>query len=97
MVYSLGLFSADANLFIDQPFTNDFPRADIHKLISPDLLHQVIKGTFKDHLVTWVQDYLVAMHGATRAKDIMDDIDHRCVLLHIQDRIITDTTCQALP
>jgi Plavaka transposase len=42
-----------------KPFTNDFPRADIHELISPDILHQLIKGTFKDHLVTWVEEYLV--------------------------------------
>ncbi|KAG1732287.1 hypothetical protein EDB19DRAFT_1896780 [Suillus lakei] len=33
------------------PFTNDFPQADIYQLIVPDLLHQLIKGTFKDHLV----------------------------------------------
>ncbi|THG93454.1 hypothetical protein EW026_g7789 [Hermanssonia centrifuga] len=32
------------------PFTNDFPRADICQLISGDLLHQIIKGCFKDHL-----------------------------------------------
>ncbi|OJT08823.1 hypothetical protein TRAPUB_280, partial [Trametes pubescens] len=36
------------------PFTADFPRADIHELLSPDFLHQVTEGTFKDHLVTWV-------------------------------------------
>ncbi|KAG1763066.1 hypothetical protein EDD22DRAFT_979549 [Suillus occidentalis] len=36
------------------PFTNDFPRANIHKLISFDLLHQLVKGAFKDHLVDWV-------------------------------------------
>ena len=60
-----------------QPFTNDFPRADIHELIAPDLLHQVIKGTFKDHLVTWVGGYLVALHGEARAKVIMDDIDRQ--------------------
>ncbi|KAF8875365.1 hypothetical protein BD779DRAFT_1613432 [Infundibulicybe gibba] len=29
------------------PFTYGFPRADIHELVTPDLLHQVIKGTFK--------------------------------------------------
>ncbi|THH19453.1 hypothetical protein EUX98_g8777 [Antrodiella citrinella] len=44
------------------PFTNDFPRADIHELLSGDLLHQVIKGSFKDHLVTWVGEYLQRTH-----------------------------------
>ncbi|KAF8261681.1 hypothetical protein EI94DRAFT_1475434, partial [Lactarius quietus] len=33
------------------PYTSSFPCADIHKLLSPDLLHQLIKGVFKDHLV----------------------------------------------
>ena len=60
-----------------QPFTNDFPRADIHELISPDLLHQVIRGTFKDHLVTWVEQYLVITHGRTGANEILADIDAR--------------------
>ncbi|KAJ7312726.1 hypothetical protein DFH08DRAFT_791300 [Mycena albidolilacea] len=59
------------------PFTWDFPRADIHELLSPDLLHQVIKGTFKDHLVTWVGEYLKLIHGAAEAKKIMADIDRR--------------------
>lgn len=35
-----------------QPFTHGFPRADIHTLLSLDLLYQLIKETFKDHLVT---------------------------------------------
>ncbi|KAG2339206.1 hypothetical protein BDR05DRAFT_977829 [Suillus weaverae] len=59
------------------PFTNDFPRADIHELLSPDILHQIIKGTFKDHLVDWVGDYLQLTHGARHAAEIMDDIDRR--------------------
>ncbi|KAG1793243.1 uncharacterized protein HD556DRAFT_1443669 [Suillus plorans] len=46
------------------PFTNYFPHADIHELLSPDILHQLIKGAFKDHLVKW----------------ILDDIDHRIAL-----------------
>jgi hypothetical protein len=62
-----------------QPFTNDFPRADIHELLAPDLLHQIIKGTFKDHLVTWVEDFLVLKHGRIRANQILDDIDQRYV------------------
>ena len=61
------------------PFTNDFPRADIYELIAPDLLHQIIKGTFKDHLVEWVEKYLHHVHGDARAKEILDDIDRRYV------------------
>ncbi|KAF8815339.1 hypothetical protein BYT27DRAFT_7225445 [Phlegmacium glaucopus] len=38
------------------PFTNDFERANIHELLAPDLLHQLIKGTFQDHLVLWVKE-----------------------------------------
>lgn len=64
-----------------QPFTNDFPRADIHELLAPDILHQIIKGAFKDHLVSWVEDFLVLKHGRTRANEILDDIDQRYVLI----------------
>ncbi|KAI0314791.1 hypothetical protein OF83DRAFT_1165069 [Amylostereum chailletii] len=59
------------------PFTHDFPRADIHELLAPDLLHQIIKGSFKDHIVEWVGDYLTITHGEARAGEIMDDIDRR--------------------
>ncbi|KAK1235839.1 hypothetical protein PQX77_000929 [Marasmius sp. AFHP31] len=60
------------------PFTHYFPRADIHALIAPDILHQLIKGTFKDHLVTWVQEYL-ELHSGSKAEAarIMADIDRR--------------------
>ena len=54
-----------------------FPRADIHELLTPDLLQQFIKGTFKDHLVTWVEEYLVITHGWAHADKILDDIDQR--------------------
>ncbi|KAH8977242.1 hypothetical protein EDB86DRAFT_3092823 [Lactarius hatsudake] len=59
------------------PFTYSFPRADIHELLAPDLLHQLIKGVFKDHLVEWVLEYLHLEHGETVALDIIGDIDHR--------------------
>ena len=46
----------------------------------PDLLHQIIKGTFKDHLVEWVGEYLVSEYGKTRAATIMANIDHQWIL-----------------
>ncbi|KAF5378904.1 hypothetical protein D9615_006850 [Tricholomella constricta] len=61
------------------PFTDYFPRADIHELIAPDLLHQIIKGTFKDHLVDWIEAYIKLVHQDTpgRAAGILADIDRR--------------------
>ncbi|KAJ7612911.1 hypothetical protein DFH06DRAFT_1274599 [Mycena polygramma] len=53
------------------PFTADFPRADIHELISMDLLHQIIKGTFKDHIVDWVEEYIYP------SERLLADIDRR--------------------
>ena len=60
-----------------QPFTAAFPRADIHELIAPDLYHQIIKGTFKDHLVDWVEAYFEKTYGKNYAKVMMDEIDRR--------------------
>ncbi|KAG1800687.1 uncharacterized protein BJ212DRAFT_1287085 [Suillus subaureus] len=59
------------------PFTNYFPHADIHKLLSPEILHQLIKGAFKDHLVQWVHDYIEAQYTEANANRILDNIDHR--------------------
>ncbi|KAH6869449.1 hypothetical protein BKA70DRAFT_1379649 [Coprinopsis sp. MPI-PUGE-AT-0042] len=56
-----------------------FPCADIHELMAPDLLHQVIKGAFKDHLVTWVMEYIEHTHGKAKALEIIADINHRAL------------------
>jgi Plavaka transposase len=75
--YFLFCMIANSIQYPGQPFTNDFQRADIHELLAPDLLHQVIQGTFKDHIVKWVQDYLYKTNDQGTADKILDDIDRR--------------------
>jgi hypothetical protein len=61
---------------------NDLPRASIYEVISPDLLHQLIKGTFKDHLVDWITKYIGRKAPGAPGRAILDDIDWRYGLFH---------------
>jgi hypothetical protein len=82
-----------------QPFTSDFPRGNIYQMLSPDLLHQLIKGTFKDHLITWISEYLEIQHGERHAGIILDDIDWQYVLhiaLTTHNEIITRLLAELL-
>lgn len=77
---SLGMslcYDASVGIFTDtsQLFTVKFPQANIHELLSPNLLHQLIKGAFNDHLVQWVEDYLKLTHGPSKGEAILDKID----------------------
>lgn len=59
-------------------FTSYFPRADIHERLTPNVLHQLVKGTFKDHVVAWVEDYIRATADSEAdAKRVLDAIDRR--------------------
>ncbi|TFK69154.1 hypothetical protein BDN72DRAFT_727827, partial [Pluteus cervinus] len=50
-----------------QPLTSDLSGVNIHKLLTPDLLHQLIKGIFKDRLVAWiVESSLTVKIGLTK-------------------------------
>ncbi|KAF8225302.1 hypothetical protein L208DRAFT_1306832 [Tricholoma matsutake] len=57
--------------------THRAPPMDIHELLTPDLLHQLIKGAFKDHLITWVNEYIKAEFPAAEAQKILNDIDQQ--------------------
>ncbi|KAF8267186.1 hypothetical protein EI94DRAFT_1841881 [Lactarius quietus] len=57
------------------PFTYHFPCTDIYELLALDLIHQLIKSVFKDHLIAWVELLLEKEHGTAHAQEIMDDID----------------------
>lgn len=54
---------------------HEFPCTNIHELLTPNLLHQAIKGTFKNHLVTWVNEYLYEAHEETGVNAIIGDIN----------------------
>ncbi|KAH9979641.1 hypothetical protein BJV74DRAFT_798277 [Russula compacta] len=40
-----------------------------------------VVGTFKDHIVTWVNEYLHIVHGEAQGNEIIDDIDRRISLV----------------
>ena len=40
-----------------------------------------MKGTFKDHLVTWVGEYIEAVHDSREAAAIMAEIDRRIAVV----------------
>jgi hypothetical protein len=61
----------------DKPFAFRFPRADIYKMILPDMLHQLLKGCFQDHLMEWLEEVIKKIHGRARYLSIMADIDRR--------------------
>ncbi|KAG0693757.1 hypothetical protein DFH29DRAFT_1038013 [Suillus ampliporus] len=79
------------------PFTNDFAWADIHELIAPDILHQLIKGTFKDHLVDWIEK-IAAVPTFAGFKQWMGDDSKALMKVYLSaiEGVITEKTLKQI-
>ncbi|KAG8779909.1 hypothetical protein FRC12_023710 [Ceratobasidium sp. 428] len=51
-----------------QPFWAELPYVDISTCMTPDLLHQLDKGVFGDHLITWTKVLLTSNEMDRRTK-----------------------------